>query len=104
MHTAQWLGKTLPSLLAFHVANERVGGFGVHMHFKRMGVKKGVADWLIFPLNGRKVAVELKDDEGEQDGDQERFQERWEATGGVYFICRTLEEFQGVVNAVALFG
>lgn len=102
-HTAQWLDKMMPNLLAFHVANERKGGFGTHVHFKQMGVKSGVADWLVFPLNGRKVAVELKDDEGEQDSDQERFQVRWEAGGGSYFIARTLEEFQGIIAAITLF-
>lgn len=104
MHTAQWLQKTLPNLLAIHVANERKGGFGTHMHFKRLGVKAGVADWLVFPRNGRKVAIELKDDEGEQGSDQERFQEQWEATGGLYHVVRTLAEFQRIVTAAALFG
>lgn len=104
MHTAQWLQKTLPNLLAIHVANERKGGFGTHMHFKRLGVKAGVADWLVFPRNGRKVAIELKDDEGEQGSDQEGFQAQWEATGGLYFLCRTLEEFQRIVTAAAMFG
>lgn len=90
-------------LLIFHVANERKGGFGTHMHFKRMGVRKGVADYLAFPLNTRKAAIEMKDDEGEQDADQQRFQRQWEASGGVYFIARTLEEFQGIVQALVLF-
>jgi len=93
----------MPNLLAFHVANERRGGFGTHMHFKRMGVKAGVADWLVFPRNGRKIAIELKDDEGEQTADQEQFQKHWETTGGMYFVCRTLEEFQGTVRGVTLF-
>lgn len=103
MHCAQWLRKELPNLLAFHVANERKGGFGTQMHFKRMGVVPGVADWLAFPQNGRKIAIELKDDEGEQSPDQKRFQAQWEATGGLYFVCRTLEHFQGVVMGCTLF-
>jgi hypothetical protein len=104
LHTAQWLSKELPNLLAFHVANERKGPVQMHVKLKRKGVLAGVADWLIFPQNGRKAAIELKDDEGEQEEDQERFQTRWEASGGLYFVCRTLEEFQGVVLGVALFG
>ncbi len=54
MHCKQWLDKSgiWNRLLIFHVANERKGGFGVHMHFKRMGVRKGVADWLAFPPAG----------------------------------------------------
>lgn len=104
MHCKQWLDKSglWGRLLIFHVANERKGGFGVHMHFKRMGVRKGVADWLVF-VPGRAAAIELKDADGDQDAEQEAFQRKWEACGNSYFICRTLEEFQGVVQGVALF-
>lgn len=103
-HQKQWLDKTgiWSRLLIFHVANERKGGFGTQMHFKRMGVRSGVADWLIF-RGARRVAIENKDDEGEQDADQERFQKQWEAAGGEYFLVRTLEEFQSVVNGLMLF-
>ena len=104
MHQKQWLEKAglWGRLLIFHVANERIGGFGAQMHFKRMGVRPGVADWLVF-RPGRSVAIENKDDEGEQNADQERFQKQWEAAGNLYFMVRTLEEFQGVVNALTLF-
>lgn len=68
-----------------------------------MGVLRGVADFLAFPDGGRKAAIELKDDEGDQDSDQEKFQRRWERTGGAYFLVRTLEEFQGVINGLMIF-
>lgn len=102
MHCKQWLDKSgiWSRLLIFHVANERRGSFGTHMHFKRMGVRKGVADWLAFPVELSHTAIELKDDEGVQDADQERFQAMWEASGGVYLIVRTLDEFQMHVNAM----
>lgn len=103
-HAWQWVTREYPALLIFHVANERKGSIGAVMHFKRMGVLPGVSDFLAFPMSGRKAAIELKDDEGEQDAEQEKFQRRWERTGGVYFIVRTLEEFQGVINGVMLFG
>lgn len=104
MHCAQWLQKSglWDRLLIFHVANERKGGIGAIMHFKRMGVRNGVADWLAF-VPGRATAIELKDDDGVQRKDQERFQRQWEAAGNTYFIARTLEEFQGIVNALAIF-
>ena len=102
-HAWQWVTREYPNLLIFHVANERKGSIGAVMHFKRMGVLPGVADFLAFP-KGRAVAIELKDDEGDQDTEQEKFQRRWERAGGVYFIVRTLEEFQGVVNGIMLFG
>lgn len=105
MHCKQWLDKTglWNRLLIFHVANERKGGIGAIMHFKRMGVRNGIADWLLFLHDRRAAAIELKDDEGDQDDDQKKFQRAWEARGNLYFLCRTLEEFQGVVNGLTLF-
>jgi hypothetical protein len=104
LHCKQWLEKSglWSRLLIFHVANERKGGYGAQMHFKRMGVRPGVADWLAFPP-GRAVAIELKDDEGEQNEDQGRFQRQWEAAGNTYFLVRTLWEFQNVVQSIAIF-
>jgi hypothetical protein len=103
-HCQQWLEKSglWSRLLIFHVPNERKGGIGAVMHFKRLGVRTGVADYLLF-APARAVAVELKDDKGTQDRDQEVFQAKWEACGNAYFVVRTLKEFQGVVHAVALF-
>lgn len=98
----QWVQKTHPGLLIFHVANERKGSIGAAMHFKRMGVLPGVADFLAFP-SGRAVAIELKDDVGKQRAGQAVFQSRWEAAGNAYFVARTLEEFQGVVAALTVF-
>lgn len=103
MHCWQWVQKEHPDLLIFHVANERKGGYGAHMHFKRMGVIAGVADFLAFP-RGRAAAIELKDDEGGQRAGQERFQKRWERAGHVYVVVRTLEEFQGAIRALTVFG
>ena len=102
-HCQQWLVKSgiWRRLLIFHVANERRGGFGTQMHFKRMGVRPGVADYLAFPIGLSKTAIELKDDEGDQDADQERFERQWVAAGGVYIVVRTLEEFQLHVGAIA---
>jgi hypothetical protein len=104
MHCWQWKCQAHPTLLMFHVANERKAKVQYHVKLKRMGVLGGVADFLAFPDNGRKIAIELKDDEGDQDEDQIKFQGRWEHTGGAYFVVRTLEEFQSVVNGITLFG
>lgn len=105
MHCQQWLVKSglWRRLLIFHVANERKGGIGAIMHFKRMGVRTGVADYLAF-VPGRAVAIELKDEDGPQDKEQETFQRQWEAAGNLYCLVRTLEQFQNAVNALTLFG
>ena len=104
MHCKQWLVKSglWSRILIFHVANERKGSVGAAMHFKRMGVRPGVADWLAF-VPSRSIAIELKDDKGDQSKEQQQFQQKWEACGNAYFLCRTLEEFQGVVQGIALF-
>jgi hypothetical protein len=104
MHCQQWLERSglWGRLLIFHVANERRGGIGTIMHFKRMGVRPGVADYLAF-VPGRSIAIELKDEDGPQDAEQEKFQRKWEAAGNVYILVRSLEQFQGAVQAIALF-
>lgn len=100
----QWLEKSgwWSKLLIFHVPNERRGGIGAIVHFKRLGVRKGVADYLVFA--GRDAAIELKDGDGKQDSAQEEFQSNWEGLGKLYIVVRSLEEFQGVIAALTLFG
>lgn len=80
-----------------------MGGIGAIVHFKRMGVMPGVADYLAFLRDGRAVAIELKHGDGEQRPNQEKFQRQWERCGNTYFLVRTLEEFQGVLNGLTLF-
>ena len=99
-----WVQKAHPELLIFHVANERKASVQYHIKMMRKGVLAGVADFLAFPINGRKFAIELKDDEGVQDRAQLRFQQRWERAGGAYFVVRTLADFQVTVDCAVMFG
>ena len=99
-----WVQKTYPALLIFHVANERKAHVQYHVKMKRKGVLAGVADFLAFPADGRKFAIELKDDKGVQDAEQIKFQRRWERAGGLYFLVRTVAEFQSVVDGMMIFG
>lgn len=103
-HCQQFLEKSgiWGRLLIFHVANERKGSIGAAMHFKRMGVRPGVADYLAFPP-GRSVAIELKKADGDQRKNQEVFQRQWEAAGNTYHLIRTLDEFKAIVEGLALF-
>lgn len=103
MHCQQWLVKSgwWDKLLIFHVPNERRGGIGTVLHFKRLGVRPGVADYLVFGC--RDAAIELKDYEGEQSEDQKKFQRRWEAAGKLYFVVRELESFQGTIIGLSMF-
>lgn len=99
----QWVRTAYPDLLIFHVANERKTNVQHHVKLKRMGVLPGVADFLVFP-GKQKFAIELKDAKGVQSVDQVSFELLWTRAGGRYFLVRTLEEFQIVVNGAALFG
>ncbi len=98
-----WCQKAHPALLIFHVANERKAHVQYHVKMKRKGVLAGVADFLAFPLDGRKIAIELKDEKGIQNEDQIKFQRRWEAAGGLYFLVRTVVDFQSVVDGMIMF-
>lgn len=95
-----WVRQAHPALLIFHVANERKAHVQYHVKMKRKGVLAGVADFLAFPADGRKLAIELKDSKGLQDAEQIKFQRRWEAAGGLYFIARTVEDFQFIISMV----
>lgn len=97
----QWVQKNHPSLLIFHVANERHASVQYHIKLKRLGVVPGVADFLAFTADGCKVAIELKDSKGVQSADQIKFQKRWERTGGTYYVVRTLEDFTNIIGALA---
>lgn len=102
MHCAKWLADAHPDLLAFHVANERRGGIGTGVHFKRMGVLSGVADWLVFRgMAG--IAIELKDATGKQSTEQKDFEHKWRNCGFSYHVVRTLEQFKAVIDGFLLF-
>ncbi len=102
MKAWQWVKEAHPDLLIFHVPNGEHRNTATANKLKRMGVIRGVPDFLCFtPF--RDIAIELKNNAGEQSKDQFRFECKWKAGQRQYFICRTLEEFQGTVNAIALF-
>ncbi len=103
LHACQWLKKEVTGLLIFHVPNGEHRHIAVAKKLQRMGVLPGVADFLCSTPT-RKIAIELKDEDGEQSSDQVKFEKRWKATNGEYFICRTLDEFKQVVTGIALFG
>ena len=102
MHACQWLRKEVKGLLIFHVPNGEHRHVAVAKKLQRMGVMPGVADFLCFTPS-RKIAIELKDDKGDQSGDQVIFEERWKRLGGEYHLCRTLDSFKQLVTGIMLF-
>lgn len=99
----QWVRAVHPTLLIFHVANERKAAPQYHVKLKRLGVLKGVADFLAFPADGRKFAIELKDDEGEVDREQIKFAREWVRAGGLHYVIRSVKKFQSLIDAIMLF-
>jgi hypothetical protein len=93
----QWIKKTYPDLLIFHVPSGEPRDVVVAMKLKRMGVVPGVADFLMF-VPGYNIAIEMKEDSGRQSDAQKRFQKQWEACGNVYQVARSLTDFQNIVN------
>lgn len=94
----QWVSKTYPDLLIFHVPNGGNRNIAEAQKFKRMGVVPGVADFLMFTYS-HAIAIELKDEGGKQSDAQKNFQTRWESLGHKYEVARTLEQFQDVVKS-----
>ncbi len=102
MHACQWLRNEVQGLLIFHVPNGEHRHIAVAKKLQRMGVLPGVTDFLAFTPT-RKIAIELKDANGDQSKNQKYFEKQWNALGGEYHLCRSLEEFKQVVTGIMLF-
>ena len=102
MHAWQWVRKTYPGLLIFHVPSGEVRDVATAMKLKRMGVIPGVADFLCFK-GPRRVALELKNATGRMSKAQQAFQRQWMQEGGEYYLIKDLPGFKMAVDAIALF-
>lgn len=108
----EWMGWALPDVLFFAVPNgghrpdfvtksgNRISLEAIKL--KRMGVKAGVADLLLFPLDGAKIAIELKVHSRKQSENQKKFEEAWIKTGGKYYLCYSLENVENAVRDCGL--
>jgi hypothetical protein len=97
MHAWQWVRKTYPDLLIFHVPSGEHRDIATAMKLKRMGVIPGVADFLMF-IPGHGIAIEMKNEDGVQSKAQEYFQKQWEKLGHTYLIARSLNSFKEIIN------
>lgn len=82
-----------------HVANERQGG-KEGAHAKRMGVQRGVPDYLVFEPHDNFIglAIELKVDRKEPSEHQLRWHAELSERGWRVLVCRTPES---VVEALS---
>ena len=58
---------------------------------------KGTAD-LLGVISGYAVAIEVKAGKDRQSKTQKNFQECWERAGGVYLICRSVQETMAALD------
>jgi len=66
-------------------------------HFKRMGLRPGVADLSIIH-EGKYYAIELKTKTGRMSKFQENFKESCEICGCPYELCRSLDDVRVVMD------
>jgi hypothetical protein len=87
--------------LLFHIPNGGSRNVIEAVKFKKMGVRKGVADLFLSIPSGvyHGLYIELKYDDNDQSKEQKTFQKAVEDLGYKYLLVYTLEEFQsGVQN------
>lgn len=64
----------------------------------KTGMINGVSDLMIHGLNGRCIWAECKIETGTQSESQILLEKKVTALGGIYFIFRSLEDFQKKIN------
>lgn len=82
------------NLICFSVPNEATRN---NSKYVKSGVLAGVSD-LIIVMQGKTLYVECKDDKGRQSENQKAFEETVTKLGHKYFLIRSLEEFQIMVQ------
>lgn len=111
----QYFRWALPDVLFFHPANERATSLAYGALLKKMGVLAGVPDLLLFwkrvqmdnnmgveyeaPI---RAALELKSSAGNLSVKQREFQLKWLNSGGLYALCRTMQEVEQAVKSWGL--
>ena len=80
---------------AFHVPNGGRRNRIEAARMKGMGVRAGVADWIVLLPGGKFAAIELKRRTGGYlSPEQKSFRDTVEALGGAWYLARTVEEFE----------
>jgi len=67
-------------------------------YLKKQGMVSGVSDLAFIRLDGTMVFIELKVPKGKQSNNQKWWQSVVERCNSSYYIVRTLEEFQELIN------
>lgn len=99
----KWLWNNVPETrgLFIHIPNEGTRSSIIEgASRKALGVVAGAPDTFLFiARNGfHGLAIEFKTDTGIQSGAQKGFQERLEANGYKYVLCRSLGQFEEIIK------
>lgn len=97
-----WFDAQYPRLsqLLFHIANGGKRNAREAMTFKRMGVRRGIADLFLSIPNDKfhGMYIEMKCLAGKQSVEQQKFERSVAALGYKYVVCDTLEKFISAVQ------
>ena len=104
MNCKSWFDFRYPAMAALlhHSPNEGLLPHGGRDGAKRkaMGVRPGFPDFVLLVPSGRwhYLCIELKTPEGRLSPSQRLYRREVERAGGMYAVCRSLEQFTGTVN------
>lgn len=87
-----------PRGICFAVPNGGTRNIREAVALKNTGLLSGVSDMIFIMPNGKILFIEVKIDNGRQSDTQIDFQNRIEALGHDYFICRSLEQFKFIIS------
>lgn len=90
--------------LLIHVPNGGSRNALEARNLKTQGVVPGVADLLLLlPRKGFGcLGIEMKYGQGKQSDKQEEWERQFTASGNLYTVCRSIDEFIGTINSYLL--
>ncbi|MEM9670578.1 MAG: VRR-NUC domain-containing protein [Pseudomonadota bacterium] len=87
--------------IAFAVPNGGKRDKGTALKLKREGQRNGVADIMVI-WNGRPIGIEMKTAKGVQTDDQKQWAKDFTLAGGVYAVCRSVDEVAAMLDATGI--
>lgn len=91
-----WFRTTYPDYILFSVSNE--GCFKRKPYFESLGMLSGVSDTVVI-LPNKVLFIEFKALKKYQRPEQKEFENKCLELGFSYYVVRSLEQFQSVINS-----
>lgn len=94
-----WFRENIPAGLIFAVPNCGTRNIGTYYYMVKEGLTKGAPDLVVLLPSSRIIFIEMKSPTGRLSPDQKNIQNTCnEISDGIYFVCRSLDEFKKIVN------